>query len=311
MTGAGHPWFLYPLGGWGLGLIHHAVGYRRTRQIYRDLEGFMEMSDADLRLFRRYQALVSGLLHHGATTYSVSAYLAAIWAINGGGYPWWLIPAAALGISYGLHRISTRGRLSALDKALADLSAGNSPRGKSSGAGELDSRELKEARVLEKELRESLGRLAPVLPDYSKRAEPLLKGLMESATLLDRRRNEIDRVLQADSANRIDEERRELEERSEAARSPQLREEYGRTLKLLHSQEETLVALSEQRDLAEAKLHGALNSLRHLHLDIMRMSGVSQPGEGSRSLDDLSRQAEELRSYVVDFDRELRRLEEL
>ena len=308
MTGAGHPWFLYPLGGWGIGLIQHYVTLRGVRERHAALAELDGLSDAGLRLFRRRFRILGGYRHHSAFTGSVTAYLGMIWALNGGGYPWWLIPGAALSISLALYRISMFPRLRALDAALAeaiDGEEGGEPASFVPVRPPQESRESREAAALGRRIARELDKLPASLSEYAGEVAGLTDRISGSIEALDMRRGELEEILRQTPKRRLEVEERRLQERAAKAESDLLRSEYRQTLELIEAQKSGLAQLEEQRELAEAKIGGALNTLRHLHIDLSR---TAVEGSGARrevGVDELRRQSEELTAYLADFRKEL------
>ena len=92
LAGGGYPWFLWVIFGWGILLVMHAF-------YLWEWKFFMA------RGVRRKPATV-GLIYHTHAYLMVNSALVLIWALAGGGYPWFLWAVVGWGIGLALHALS-------------------------------------------------------------------------------------------------------------------------------------------------------------------------------------------------------------
>ena len=115
----GDPWFLIPFACGAAALTQHAVHAANRRRAADELYAAGYLSDQRLELVRAIQKSRARLRSHGAATAAVSGVMFMINVLAGSSGPWFMIPAAVLGITVALHAVRSSDRRSSLQEQLA------------------------------------------------------------------------------------------------------------------------------------------------------------------------------------------------
>lgn len=92
LAGGGYPWFLWAVLGWGILLAMHILAYWSWN--FNVARGV------------RLRPAMVGLLYHTGAYVIVNSVLVLIWALAGGGYPWFLWALVGWGIGLAIHAFS-------------------------------------------------------------------------------------------------------------------------------------------------------------------------------------------------------------
>jgi hypothetical protein len=96
ITGGGHPWFIYPLLGWGVGLSNHWTAFRNKLRGFADYLALKKFSAEELKLLKKLNKKESNFRSHMTTNISVSFLLLTINVITSPGFPWCAFPIGGL-----------------------------------------------------------------------------------------------------------------------------------------------------------------------------------------------------------------------
>ena len=297
LTGAGHPWFFYPLGAWGIGIAHHFVAYRNTISAKKAAKKISRLSEKGLRLFKRLMFLKSAFRQHTTAVVSVSAYLCMINTITGVGFQWWLFPAAALGLGLSIHSIPNKASVRSTEEKLhLEMSGESMDSVPASGI-------VREAKHLETHIRKELEAAGSDIDSIGGEILPLLENYIKGIQELNVKKQEIQEVLMAHPKDRIRQERIEIEAKMNESSAPALQKEYSKALAGLSRHEESVLKLEERRELIDLRLQSSIQSLRQLQLDLARLktSELSTMLERT-ALDELKIKSREMTAYIEDFD---------
>ncbi|MBN2509433.1 MAG: 2TM domain-containing protein [Spirochaetales bacterium] len=299
-----HPWFLYPLGAWGIGIAHHYTHLRNTVFKSRYIKKFTGLGKKGLSAFHRFCASRGAFRQHATAAASVSGYLFMINAITGVRFQWWLIPAAVLAMGLSIHALPHFAKLARLKKRLLSEAGVRQP---SSGAR---NNELQEAQELEQGIRKALSSGGLIIQEQAAEILPVLEGYVRSIGELARKKVEIEEVLRAHPLSSITGQIREVTDRQAAAASETLRIEYGKTLQTLSRHEQSVRKLEERREIITLRLDSSVQGLRHLQLEIARLkTSELENALEQATLEELRKASEELSVYVEDADKGFSSLE--
>ena len=78
LTSPGFLWFLFPLGAWGIGLLHHFTAARMRAREARDAEALPPLTKSTLARIRKLFSIRRRLRHHLSTAAGLSAFLVGI-----------------------------------------------------------------------------------------------------------------------------------------------------------------------------------------------------------------------------------------
>ena len=301
-------WFLFPLGAWGIGLLHHFTEARvRTREA-RDAAALPPLTKRALARVRKLFNARRRLWHHLTTATALSALLIAINVLlTPGEGPWAIIPIFwALGVPLGIHYAKARSQRRRLRRKL-----------------EQDGMDLESAADLASlpaDDHEVLLADAPMLAEAAKLRESILADLRDGGAEAERWRTElqpeldtytshIDTLLQARreleraearvSAAEVTQELAALRGKLEDASSPDLRREYQTAVEQYEAQLKTLQDLQERMEMIDLRAKSAVLALQQLSLDIPRLRAA--PTGESAALLSLRDKAQELTHYLEDL----------
>ena len=115
----GEPWFMIPFACGAGAIVQHAVHAANRRRAADELDAAGYLGDQRLELARAIQKARARLRSHGAAAAAVSGVLFMINVVAGSSGPWFMIPAAVLGITVVLHAVRSSDRRSSLQEQLA------------------------------------------------------------------------------------------------------------------------------------------------------------------------------------------------
>ena len=115
----GEPWFMIPFACGAGAIVQHAVHAANRRRAADELDAAGYLGDQRLELVRAIQKARARLRSHGAAAAAVSGVLFMINVVSDISGPWFMIPAAVLGITVVLHAVRSSDRRSSLQEQLA------------------------------------------------------------------------------------------------------------------------------------------------------------------------------------------------
>lgn len=315
-TGAGFPWFLIPLFGWGIGLSTHYDAVRRRRFETQDMRKLGVRTREQLRTYRRLAKARAGWHGHLVSNVATSVLLFTINMITSPGFPWFLFPVGGMGIglishfpAYRAKSRRLRTRIEELGQPGATANAERSlprrfarpapPRSASSGGRDLGSGPAAEAESLRQAILEQIDHA----PELSRESfQPVLEDYVSQVTSLAKTRDELSETGGKQELEQVRTELRELEAKLEATEDERLRTEYERSIGQLEKQQKTYTELLRDRELVEVRLRSAVNTLKQMRVEVARMRGLSGR-TGSASIETLKQRSEELSEYLADLRR--------
>lgn len=315
-SGLSFPWFVFPAGGWGIGIITEYVALRGHKKVLEEVKQLPPMKTAPLKEFRALKKAEKRLRNSAASLGSTAAFLFVINLITSGlTVPWSLIPVSIFGaIYFGKQSVHTE-RVRKMRERFHKLLRGQgSTKGYYPGIG-LDggasdepggeavygsaARYEYEARSVADAVFERLRHLEGV-QQISDEASKILHTYLEQVQVLSAQVDEIDLIMQEIPKAEIEADRAELERKIAATESEQLKREYQRSIEEINQHIEAHHKLEEQREVIDLRIHSAINTLKKLRLDIARINSVSQV-QTMPHFDEVKRQSEELSHYIQDL----------
>ena len=350
-TSPGFPWALFPLGGWGIGLLEHLVSVMRKTEKAKDLKHLPELDPEKLELFKSLQKKKDGFWMHLSSTLTTTCFLAAINLITSPGFLWFLIPGIGMAIGLFTHAASYAMKKSELEKSLLE-SFGLS--GSWAGA-------LRNMPATAKVAPEDLGPYQPLVDEAkairlsiiaqtgtgstseaAKKGKgtragekgknvkgkgassgfgaawdgdllPTLDSYVEQIGLLAKRTYEVDRIIDLIPMDALGKDKADLALKMEEAVGVGLKKEYEKSLAEIEKQEKSFAELKEQQELMELRLRSSVNTMKQMRIDLARLSGMPAGGENA-PLNAIRDKTVELNHYLDDLKagyEELDRLEAL
>lgn len=316
-TGAAFPWFFFPAGGWGIGLFTHWAGLRRKRLEARELQALPALNKQQLKKLRKLHRNRNKFGGHLMSTIATSLFLAGINIITTPFVPWSLIPIAAMSIGVFSHLPAAKHREK---EFLEELAALNVPVSQLKNAKQLKlSHESQIATRFQSPMEAEAENLkAAVLAQISgmkdrsnlgEDFEQVLEGYVKQVVELSRKDQEINKTLESIPMTNLERELLDLQKQHSDTGNPDLKVELEKSIESLKKQQNSYYELEKQQQFLKAKLSSAINSLRQLQLDLVRMRRTPDLQE-LPPVDALRSQTGEINHYLSDLEREYRMLEE-
>ena len=302
LTGAGHPWFLYPLGAWGIGLLSHFnPALQRFRQ-RREVEALPDLTNKETRLLRRMHRSRTGFAAHLVASGALSGYLVMINAITGGGFPWALIPTAVLGLGVFLHWSAYVPKGRQMKREIRGWMQGGGRRSVEADleAGDREPMVVQEASALRRTIIRQIEEMEKDHPAIGADMRPLLDTYFQQVRQLAVKSNEIESLIGQLPQIELQQDRVRLKNRMEKVESSRLREEYEKSILEVDRQLASIKELAHNSEVLELRLTSAVNLMKQLQLDLARVKGASISNTASFSM--LKDKSDELSRYIEDLE---------
>lgn len=315
-SGLSFPWFVFPAGGWGIGIVTEYVALRGHKKVLEEVKQLPPMKTAPLKEFRALKKAEKRQRNSAASMGSTAIFLVAINLITTGlAVPWSFIPVSIFGALYfakkSVYTERARKMREHFHKLLhrqgstkdyypgVGLENGGAD---DSGVEAVDGSAARyeyEARSVADAVFERLKHLEGV-QRISDEASNILHTYLEQVQVLSAQIDEIDSIMREIPKAEIEADRTELERKIAATASEQLKREYRRSIEEIDQHIEAHHKLEEQREVIDLRIHSAINTLKKLRLDIARINSVSQV-QTMPHFDEVKRQSEELSHYIQDL----------
>lgn len=317
MTGGGHPWFFYPLGGWGIGLASHYASVKRSLEEAAAIESIPDLSIREMSLLQKFFKAREAWSGHLVSNVAVSAYLFGINLITSPGFLWSLIPAAGMAIGVVSHWAAYSSNTRKLRKELKELGG--------LASAYLESGALTKRRKLGEPVREEPRlrnpenqalyfealRLKSVILQQSKRvetdrsplgddAEKTLDEFVNRIRELGVKDDELEEIIAGIPVGDLDRDLVRLRERLAVEQTEYLKREYQHSIEEVERQKKSYADLRNRKEVLRLRMKSAVNSLKQLQIDLARMQGMSEPG-GSARFGQLKDRTRELSEYLDDL----------
>ena len=308
LTSPGFLWFLFPLGAWGIGLLHHFTEARVRDREARAAAALPPLAKRTLARVRKLFTVRRRLRHHASTVAGLSAFLIGLNIFLPADGPWAIIPIVlALGPPLAIHYAVARSRSRRLRRELAEDGLDLETAAANLAALPVDDPEalLSDAPLLAEaaDLREAIladlqdggaeadrwrTELQPELDTYTRHIGALLQA-----------RRELERAGARVSAAEITEELAVLNGKLDETTSAELRREYQTAVEQYKGQLKSLQDLQERIEMIDLRAKSAILALRQLSLDIPRLR--TAPAGEPAGLVSLRDKSQELTRYLDDL----------
>ncbi|MFW6338409.1 MAG: 2TM domain-containing protein [Alkalispirochaetaceae bacterium] len=316
LTGAGFPWFLIPLFGWGIGLSSHYAALKSAEEEYRNLGILGKVRRNVAKVYRKLAKNRRTWTGHLVSTVATSALLLVINGITWAGFPWALIPIAGMGIGLFSHYPTFQRKETRYLRQLAEegvdvtrLERGMTylarrlalPTFEKRGPGapvqaKAESPEIAEAESLRESILRQLGETEQ--PALGEDFASALDGFVRQVKELSGTRAEIERIISEIPQEALARDMEELRRKRAGSDSERMRAEYDRSIEELERQERSYRSLKEDAEMITLRSNSAMNALRQINIDLLRMR--SRGGEADTA-ELLRERSEELSRYIDDL----------
>lgn len=320
LTGGGFPWFLIPAGAWGIGLLNHlTVVVQRLRQ-RREIDMLPQLADRETLYLKSMQNKRLGFASHFTSSAGLTAFLLMVNVITGGGFPWFLFPTGALGIGVFMHWAAYAPRVRAMKRDIRKwIGGGARSGGPVEGTahveeiGEMERHEVEpqiihEAGALRRSILKQIDEMEKDHPSIGKDMRPLLDTYYEQVNQLAYKSRELDTILGELPGVDLIQDRTRLLNRMQKTESDRLKKEYEKSILEVDRQLASIKELSHGREMLGLRISSAVNLMKQLQLDLVRVKGVSLTNTASFDL--LKEKSNELSTYLDDLEAGYTELEE-
>ncbi|MBT3274517.1 MAG: hypothetical protein HN368_15280, partial [Spirochaetales bacterium] len=301
LTGFGHPWFLYPILAWGIGLSSHLnVVVQRLKQ-RREMEALPDLTARETRYLQKLQRRRTGFAAHLTASASLAGFLFVTDIITGGFFPWSMIPAAVLGFGVFLHWSAYAPRNRKMKKEVRGWIEGT---GRQHEPDRVDSDPRDPAAVQEAaSLRRTILRqIEEIEKDHPGVGDmrSLLDTYFQQVRQLAAKSTDINTILRDLPKTDLQRDRAKLKNRMDNVQSERLKQEYENSILEVDRQLASITELSHNGEMLELRLTSAINLMKQLQIDLARVKGKSLTSTSSFGL--LKEKTDELSKYLEDLE---------
>ncbi len=311
LTSPGFPWFVFPAGGWGIGLLNHGAELRNLRKDKQLLAELPELDKEELNLFRKIRRGDKKRVSGWTSALAVSGFLVMVNLVTSSGFFWSLIPSSILllvnGAQAGNWKQQRRRYWEQLKGLLGRARRGNSPWDGAAGTGpEESSGGDQKNRQVEKEAEKLRLAILEQMKSFDENplgdgAKEVLDNYVNQIAILSEKNREMARLLSHVPLDGLEAEVTELREKAAQVQSDALKREYDQALEDIERQRESVTSLREQKEVLELRMGAAVNSLKQMNIDLARMKNLSNEPENTPQLEQLRRRSRDLSQYIEDF----------
>ncbi|MEW5815917.1 MAG: adenylate/guanylate cyclase domain-containing protein [Spirochaetota bacterium] len=312
------PWFVFPMGGWGIGLITHLAAVNLKQKEKRDVLSIPDLTPAELKILRRIHTSKASFWTHLVSNLCISAFLFTINMVTSPGFNWFLFPAGALMLGVFFHWLGHSGRVFRLKRELKQQVASRSGRifsfGKKGptvdqGAAPKESEDILQQAIRLKELIitqvKSLEKeKSPIGADMI----PLLDNYIGRIKELSTKNQELEEVIAGMPMDDLKKDSENLNRKLLTADSDYMKNEYRKSIDEIERQMRSFKELKNQKEVVGLRLISAVNILKQMQLDLARMKGMSASSERA-SINMLKEKSEDLSGYLEDLRESYKELE--
>lgn len=285
MTSPGHPWFLYVLGGWTIGLASHWGDYFYYKKELEEIDQW-----EDLEKGNKFHKLRKSFFIHCVSNISVALYLLMINIITSPGFLWALIPSAGMAIGMASHWAAYTNKINRLDtpefKRAPEVSTYSDNLGKA--------HKLKESTV------EVINEVTAKFKGFPQEILNVIDDYVETVKLISIKESDLEKALEEIDRGEVEKEIDEVKSKIESVSSPSLQFEYTKHLDELEKQIETIGKIEEEKELLSLKVSSAINNLKQLNLELISIKSKTS-FEDRSVIDNFERKSKELSLYYQDL----------
>jgi hypothetical protein len=312
-TSTAFPWFLFPLLGWGIGIVNHFVSVKRKEQESRELDTLPGMSASQLRIFRKFQKNRDSFASHIASTFSTSLLLFTINMITSPVFPWFVFPVGGMAIGLLSHWPSFKSREKRILRELkaAGIEMGRTPllplfRKRGAGGGPAMVRVSSNQPVID-QAEQLKTAIQKQLKTFEKGNYPLgedisavLDNYLDQIKELDEKDAELEHIINSIPMGDLERDLSTLKTKLEDIEEEKVRSEYLKSIEQIEKQKRSFSSLKNEKDIIHLRLNSAVNTLKQMQIDLARMKSISASGE-LPSVSMLKEKSGELSEYLDDL----------
>ena len=294
------PWFLFPLGAWGMGLFIHYGVYRFLKRKKEEFERFDYLSPEQMHFLEKYLNSKRNFGIHAYSSVAVTAYMALINSFHNFHPPWFLIVAASLALPLAINGTVQGAISSSYRDKLKKLLKGIKPRVDGDNDQMIDGPpEYLEALNLKKQILGQLNKGHGPQKSLAVEIVPVLDQYAKAIFALSQQSKKYSSALKTLDFNEINKEKQNILNRLETVAADSLKNEYRQALSHTENQLLTYAQLQEKSELINMRIKTSLSSLKKLQIEIMMLEDISSP---MSAVNETKTKIEELYQYAADLE---------
>jgi class 3 adenylate cyclase len=298
-----HPWFLYPLGGWGIGLVCNFVDMRNRQRQKREVSKLPALSKDAMITYNKLRNAKSELSNHLAAFVSVNGFLLMInyitsWAVH----PWFLYPLVAWGFGLLVHMSVAIPTIASLRRKLKELigKAGAVFTGKKKKEYQEEDEIVREALSIRDSIIAEIDASGKKASPLDADMKPLLIKYVDQVRDLNSKHREIEELIRSIPMGDLEVDLAILRDKAGKTQSSYMKQEYEKSIQEIERHKHSFEELNNQKELVGLRLKSSMNNLKQLQIDLARMKSMSISGdEASVSL--IKDKTRELSQYLDDL----------
>jgi len=307
-TGGGLPWFLFPLGGWGIGMLSHITEARTKKEEAKEVDQLPDLTPPEFKELRKFFKKRQGFRNHIVSTLSVTGFLFMINMITSPGMPWFLFPAIPMGIGLVAHIPAYKHSKRKMKKIFGPLFGKKRAEGRQEQEG--ISNVVQQAYNLRRTIKTQIKTLGKEQSILGEDLEPILDNYVKQIEEMSAKKNDLDQIIGEIPMQDLENDLASLQKKHDSAQEDYMKKEYDKSIKEIENQQTSFHQLQNHQEVLNLRLSSALNNLKKMQIDLARMKSVSQTQEQAsvamlkEKSDELSEYLEDLRESYSELDQE-------
>lgn len=291
MTSAGFPWFLFVVGGWGIGMASHWGERFVAFKNLQETKAITVMNENDVDSLIKIQKSRHDFYLHIISNIAVSIYLLMINIITSPGFMWSFIPIIAMGVGVASHWGPYTNRKS---YAETEETFGNDLN------EDVPNSQLQRAMTLRDSIIIVINEIRVKFKYFAADLLPKIDSYVETIKLLTKKEEDLEESLKQVSQEELNEEKSKIIDKRDKANSDLLITEYNSLINDIDNHINTIKRFKEQRELLQLKVTTSINSLKHLNLELVGMKSKTTL-EDTSILDEFDKKSVDLTLYYKDL----------
>jgi hypothetical protein len=295
-------WFLFPLFGWGVGVVSHITAYKAKKKAADEVEQIDSLSDEDLRTLKQFHHARAGFYGHAASNAAVAVLLSVVGLVTGaflpGSFAWPWIPIGAMAAGVFSHLPSFLTRRENFRALWSRLTSGQPSKNKTVPAPSGDPIVQKARGLRDSIVAQAQGMKGghPFGDDMTVTLDNYVLQIGELSAI----ERELGQVVSSFNTLDLETEEAALRAKIEKTRSDTLKTEYQKSLAEIEKQRKSFGDLAEQQEILSLRIKSAVGNLQQMQIDLARIKGLSD-GQKEGYFLSIKDRSDELSRYIEDY----------
>ncbi len=291
MTSSGFPWFLFVVGGWGIGMASHWGERFVALKNLQELKTITVMDENEVDSLAKFHKSRHDFYLHVISNVAVSIYLLMINIITSSGFMWSFIPIIAMGVGIASHWGPYTNR-KGYDETEESF--------ENDFHDDIPNSQLQRALTLKDSIITVIDEIRVKFKYFAADLLPKIDSYVETIKLLTKKEEDLEESLKQVSEVELLEEKTKIIDKRDKAESDLLITEYNSLIAEIDNHINTIKRFKEQRELLQLKVTTSINSLKHLNLELVGMKSKTTL-EDTSILDEFEKKSVDLAIYYKDL----------